>query len=609
MFGPELVHAFGEFKAIWDPQNKMNPHRVVDPALPGENLRMGPSYHPIQVTTHFKFPDDHGSFAYATERCVGVGECRKEDSGTMCPSYMVTKEDMHSTRGRAHLLFEMLQGDPMKGVWKAEPVREALDLCLACKGCKSECPLNVDMATYKAEFLSHYYEGRLRPRHAYAMGWIYWWARIASWMPGLVNAMVRAPGLGKLFQVMGGISTHRKMPAFATETFKDWWRRRPPRNLGLPPVMLWADTFNNHFHPQTLKAAVEVLEDAGFHVMVPRPSLCCGRPLYDFGMLDTAERLLRQILDTLRPEIEAGIPFVGLEPSCVAVFRDELHGLFPMDEDAKRLRDNFLTLAEFLEKKANGYAVPKLRRKALVHGHCHHSHVMTLTHEQSVLKDMGLNFEMLDSGCCGMAGSFGFEASHYDVSVAVGERVLLPAVRQAEDDTLIIADGFSCREQIAGLTGPRRPAPRAGAPDGPARRPARPGRQAPRGRVRAARQVGARADARRGGRRPWASGRSWDSGWSASRDGSPTADGRESDRDALDRRRASHGNRDRGNQAEEDRRRPGLCPQERRGQARGARCDRPGQVQDRRDRRGAVPARLRRDAAAQDAGRQGPLPA
>ncbi len=266
--------------------------------------------------------------------------------------------------------------------------------------------------------------------------------------------------------------------------------------------MLWADTFNNHFHPQTLKAAVEVLEDAGFHVMVPEPSLCCGRPLYDFGMLDTAERLLRQILDTLRPEIEAGIPFVGLEPSCVAVFRDELHGLFPMDEDAKRLRGNFLTLAEFLEKKATGYRVPKLRRKAMVHGHCHHTHVMTLSHEQSVLKNMGLDFELLDSGCCGMAGSFGFEASHYDVSVAVGERVLLPAVRQADDETLIIADGFSCREQIAGLT------------DRGALHLAQvlqmalhEGQQGPDGAlpetgVRAARQVGARADARRGGRGP-----------------------------------------------------------------------------------------------------------
>ncbi len=452
MFGPELVHAFGEFKAIWDPDNKMNPHRVVDPALPGENLRMGPTYNPPQLETHFKFPDDHGSFAYATERCVGVGECRKEESGTMCPSYMVTKEGMHSTRGRTHLLFEMLQGDPMKGLWKAEPVREALDLCLACKGCRTECPLNVDMATYKAESYSHYYEERLRPRHAYAMGWIYWWARLASWMPGVVNAMTHAPGFGKVLQWLGGISTRRRMPAFAPQTFKEWWSGRPVRNVGRPGVILWADTFNNHFHPQTLKAAVEVIEDAGFRVLVPRPSLCCGRPLYDFGMLDTAKGLLRKILDRLCPEIEAGIPFVGLEPSCVAVFRDEMRNLFPMDEDANRLHDNFFTLAEFLNKKAPGYRLPKLRRKAKVHGHCHHTHVMTLKHEVSVLKDMGLDFELLNSGCCGMAGSFGFEAGHYDVSVAIGERILLPAVRDSADDELIIADGFSCREQIAGLT-------------------------------------------------------------------------------------------------------------------------------------------------------------
>ena len=275
-------------------------------------------------------------------------------------------------------------GRPDEGGWKAEPVREALDLCLACKGCKGECPVNVDMATYKAEFLSHYYEGRLRPRHAYAMGWIYWWARLASWMPGVVNALTQAPGLGKLLQVAGRhlhrAARCRRSPTRRSRTGGGAGRRG---TSGMPPVMLWADTFNNHFHPQTLKAAVEVLEDAGFQVMVPEPSLCCGRPLYDFGMLDTAKRLLRQILDTLRPEIEAGIPFVGLEPSCVAVFRDELHDLFPMDEDAKRLRGNFLTLSEFLEKKATGYRVPKLRRKAMVHGHCHHKHVMTLDRRAS----------------------------------------------------------------------------------------------------------------------------------------------------------------------------------------------------------------------------------
>ena len=452
MFGPELVEAFREFKAIWDPDNKMNPHKVVDPYRPGENLRMGPHYRPPQVETHFKFLEDKGSFAYATERCVGVGECRKEESGTMCPSYMVTKEEMHSTRGRTHLLFEMLQGDPMTGGWRSPVVREALDLCLACKGCRTECPMNVDMATYKAEFLSHYYEGRLRPRHAYAMGLIDVWARLASLAPGVVNLVTHAPVLGKVFQWLGGISTRRETPYFAPETFRAWWRKRPPRNLGRPRVLLWPDTFNNHFHPQTAKAAVEVLEAAGFHVVVPRAALCCGRPLYDFGMLDRAKALLRRVLDELRPEIEACTPVVGLEPSCVAVFRDEMMNLFPMDEDAKRLGKNTFVLSEFLRQKAPDFRLPKLRRKALVQKHCHHEHVMKFTAEEAVLAQLGLDFEVLNSGCCGMAGSFGFEAGHYDVSVAVGERFLLPAVRRADPETLIIADGFSCREQIAGLT-------------------------------------------------------------------------------------------------------------------------------------------------------------
>ncbi len=453
MFGPELVRAFGEFKAIWDPEHKMNPHRVVDPALPGENLRLGPTYRPPEVETYFQFPGDQGSFPYATERCVGIGECRKEEHGTMCPSYMVTKEEMHSTRGRAHLLFEMFQGEPMKGGWRNETVREALDLCLACKGCRTECPMNVDMATYKAEFLAHHYQGRLRPRHAYAMGLIYWWARIGSLMPGLVNFVTRLPIVGPALQVLGGISTRRKMPVFAPETFRAWWDRRPARNRGGSRVILWPDTFNNHFHPQTAKAAVEVLEDAGFQVVIPHKSLCCGRPLYDFGMLPTAKAMLREIIDTLRPEIEAGTPIVGLEPSCVAVFRDELMGLFPMDEDAKRLSNQTFILSEFLEKKAPDYRVPRLKRKALVQKHCHHEHVMKFDSENAILKRIGLDYELLDSGCCGMAGSFGFESGHFEISQAIGERALLPAVRRASDETLIIADGFSCREQIAGLTG------------------------------------------------------------------------------------------------------------------------------------------------------------
>ncbi len=452
MFGEELVQAFGEFKAIFDPGNKMNPHKVVDPYMPGENLRLGPAYRPPQVETHFRFVDDEGSFAYATERCVGIGECRKEEHGTMCPSYMVTKEEMHSTRGRTHLLFEMLQGDPMQGGWKSEPVKEALDLCLACKGCRSECPMNVDMATYKAEFLSHYYEGRVRPPHAYAMGLIDWWARLASFAPGVVNLVTHAPVVGKVLQSLGGISTQRKMPSFAPETFVSWFRRRAPRNVGHPRVMLWPDTFNNHFHPQTARAAVAVLEAAGFQVIIPPKPLCCGRPLYDFGMLSMAKARLREILDVLQPEIGSDTPVVGLEPSCVAVFRDEMMNLFPRDEDARRLSSNVFVLSEFLEKKAKDFRMPKLVRKALVQKHCHHDHVMKFEAENTVLQKLGLDYELMNAGCCGMAGSFGFEAGHYDVSVAVGERILLPAVREADPDTLIIADGFSCREQIAGLT-------------------------------------------------------------------------------------------------------------------------------------------------------------
>jgi len=452
MFGNELVEAFREFKAIWDPDWKMNPGKVVDAYRIDENLRLGTSYRPRQVQTHFKFPDDQGSFARATLRCVGVGKCRRMEGGTMCPSFMVTREEEHSTRGRTHLLFEMLQGNPIKNGWRDEHVKEALDLCLACKGCKGDCPVHVDVATYKAEFLSHYYQGRLRPITAYSMGLIYWWARFGSLMPGVANFFTQTPLLRNVAKAIAGIAPERRIPVFAPQTFKQWFRQREPRNEGSPRVILWADTFNNHFHPEAAQAAVEVLEAVGYQVEVPERSLCCGRPLYDFGMLDTAKRLLRQILDTLRPQIAAGIPLVGLEPSCVAVFRDELRNLFPGDADARRLSQQSFLLSEFLEKQVQNYQFPPLQRKAIVQGHCHHKAIMKMRDEQAVLAKLGLDVEVLDSGCCGMAGSFGFEKDHYDVSIKVGERALLPAVRDAAEDTLIIADGFSCREQIAQTT-------------------------------------------------------------------------------------------------------------------------------------------------------------
>jgi Fe-S oxidoreductase len=449
MFGAELVEAFREFKAIWDPEGKMNPGKVVDAYRIDENLRLGTSYHPPQLKTQFSFVEDNGSLAKATLRCIGVGKCRKLAGGTMCPSFMATREEQHSTRGRARLLFEMLQGNPLSEGWRSEKVKEALDLCLACKGCKGECPVQVDMATYKAEFLSHYYKRRVRPIAAYLLGLIHWWSRIAALMPGVVNFFTQTPLLRNFAKLLAGIAPARQIPAFAPQTFKQWFRQREPHNVGRPRVILWPDTFNNHFHPQTAMAAVEVLEAAGYHVEVPEQALCCGRALYDHGMLVTARRLLRAILDTLRPQIEDGVPVVGLEPSCVAVFRDELLNLFPNDEDAKRLSQQTFLLSEFLVRQAEHYQLPQLQRKALVHGHCHHTALMKLRDEEAVLAKLGLDYTVLDSGCCGMAGAFGFEKAHYDVSLKVGERVLLPAIRSADRETLIIADGFSCREQIA----------------------------------------------------------------------------------------------------------------------------------------------------------------
>lgn len=448
LYGEELAQAFREFKTAWDPDWKMNPGKIVDPYKIDENLRISPDYNPNQPRTHFHFAQYDNNIASAAERCVGVGECRRHHGGTMCPSYRVTLEEKHSTRGRAHLLFEMLTGETIHDGWRSEAVREALDLCLACKGCKGDCPVNVDIATFKAEFLSHYYAGRLRPASAYSMGLIYWWARAASLAPRVANFLTQKRPFRDWLKFLGGVAPERRMPKFATRTFKSWFFSRPRRNLDRPPVILWPDTFTNHFDTQIPKAAVEVLEDAGFRVLVPRASLCCGRPLYDFGMLDAAKRLLSEVMVALKPAIVEGTPIVGLEPSCIAVFRDELVDLFPNSPDAQRLSQQVFTMSEFLEQKAPDYEIPKLHWKAMVHGHCHHKAIMKMKAEESVFTKAELDYEMLDSGCCGMAGSFGFERDHYDISMKVGEHELFPHVRQADRHTLIVADGFSCRQQI-----------------------------------------------------------------------------------------------------------------------------------------------------------------
>jgi FAD/FMN-containing dehydrogenase/Fe-S oxidoreductase len=452
MFGPELVEAFREFKALWDPDWRMNPGKVVEPYPMDQNLRVHPELKVWQPPTHFQFPEDNGSMAQATLRCVGVGKCRREEGGLMCPSYRVLREEQHTTRGRAHQLWELMTSDVLPGGWQQEAVKESLDLCLACKGCKSDCPVGVDVATWKAEFLSHYHETRPHALRDYLFGYVDVLARAGSLAPGLANLATQLPGVRDLAKLAAGIPLQRRLPALAPVSFKRWFARQQPRNQGADPVILWPDTFNNYFHPHTAQAAVEVLEAAGFDVLVPQGNLCCGRPLYDFGMLDRAERLLLDTLDVLGPKIEAGVPIVGLEPSCVAVFRDELCNLFPHDERAHRLARQTFTLSEFLEKKAADFPLPRLGGTALMHGHCHHKAIMKITDEEAVLSRLGIVFESPAPGCCGMAGSFGFEEEKYDISCAIGELELLPAVRRAAPDTLIIADGFSCREQIAQLT-------------------------------------------------------------------------------------------------------------------------------------------------------------
>ena len=571
MFGNELMQAFREFKALWDPDNRMNPGVLMDPApafmreaqtveapafrpgnnppqkegalapasrihQPDDHLRLGAGYKSPHPATFFQFPDDHGSFGEATLRCVGVGACRKETAGTMCPSYMATREEQHSTRGRAHLLWELMEGKVIGSPngtpdWQNEQVREALDLCLSCKACKSECPVNVDVATYKSEFLAHYYGDRLRKPQHYAFGFMDRLAHAASLIPGLTprlaNLPLATPGISHAIKAVLGVAQQRTLPRFAARSFQSEWSRsraapesehaspgapswsrdavprekggdegsdpaassreargveapafrpgnEPPQIEGAsapeppspterrearpaaPQVLLWPDTWNNYYHPQSLHAAAQILEAAGFAPEVPRHHVCCGRPLYDFGFLKQARAYLEKILHDFAPQIDAGLPFLFLEPSCATVFRDELMQFFPDDPRAQRLRDQTLLLSQFLVRHAPDYQLPdRTGQKIVLHGHCHHKSAMKMTDEVDLLRRTGADVQLLDSGCCGMAGPFGFEHDKYEVSQALGERVLLPAVRGAAPDTLLVADGFSCREQIA-QNSPRR---------------------------------------------------------------------------------------------------------------------------------------------------------
>ena len=434
MFGPELMQAFREFKAAWDPLGRMNPGKLIDPRRADQDLRTE-GWRPVEIATTMAFRAEIGDgFGRALERCIGMGKCRAEKGGTMCPSYRATREERYSTRGRARLLAEMLRGEVIRDGWSSEAVKEALEWCLACKGCASECPTHTDMASYKAEFLSHYYETHLRPPAAHAMGRIGAWAPLAARFPGIANA------LAPLGRALAGITPERKLPAFARSTFRSTFQARTKGER----VILFDDTFNNHFRPQTALAAQRVLESAGCAVQLPQKHVCCGRPYYDFGMLAQARATLARALDVLQGDA----PVVVLEPGCLSVFRRELGQLFPGDARAARLASRTRSLAEFLRER--DFAAAGIAGELLLHGHCHQKALWGVKAEQALLG--GADLKMPDAGCCGMAGSFGYRPQFYEASRAIAGLELLPALERSPH-ARVLADGFSCREQIEALSG------------------------------------------------------------------------------------------------------------------------------------------------------------
>jgi Fe-S oxidoreductase len=412
---------------------------------------------------NFAFAASNGSFERATERCVGVGACRNTEGGVMCPSYRATGEEQHSTRGRAHLLWEMLAGSLRDEGFQSRAVDEALDLCLSCKACKSECPVQVDMAAYKSEFLWQRYKGRLHPLHHYIFGFADRLARYGSLAPSLTNAILTGPLLSPLVKRIAGVARERHLPRLAATSFqksRSAARKslraptNPVQKSAPPQVVLWTDTWNNYYHPQSLSAAETVLTQAGFQVEVPSGHICCGRPLYDFGLLGAARSYLSRVLDRMAPQIEAGLPFIFLEPSCASVFKDELPELFPDDSRARLLSRQVWLLADWLADRAPEFAAGRLQgAHILVHGHCHHKAVFGgPVSEIALLRKAGAKVESIQAGCCGMAGPFGFEAGKFEISKIIANQGLLPAVQSAGPATIILADGFSCREQIAQLS-------------------------------------------------------------------------------------------------------------------------------------------------------------
>lgn len=455
MYGEGTVRLFERFKDLWDPAGGLNPGMLVRPYRLDENLRFAVLRRPVDV--EFGYPEDGGDFRAAVRRCVGVAKCRETttgEAGVMCPSYRVTKDERHSTRGRARLLHEMLAGEVVRDGWRSEEVREALDLCLSCKGCRSDCPVGVDMATYKAEFLHHYYAGRLRPAAHYALGGLPVWLRATSRVAPLLDRLAGVGPLAAVAKRIAGVAPERDIPELPPEPFARWWRRRPESadSAGGREAVLWPDTFTNHLSPQVGRAAVTVLEAAGLRVTVPRAPVCCGLTWVSTGRLGRARKVMRRTLRVMEPALAAGLPVIGLEPSCTAALRSDLPELLPHDPRARRLAASVRTFAEALEELAPDWAPPRLDRPVAGQTHCHQHAVLGDAAERRLRQAAGLTGD-LSGGCCGLAGNFGFERGHYAVSVACAEEQLLPALRNRPEGTELLADGYSCRTQIAQLGG------------------------------------------------------------------------------------------------------------------------------------------------------------
>ncbi|MDA3628748.1 FAD-binding and (Fe-S)-binding domain-containing protein [Saccharopolyspora sp. WRP15-2] len=447
MYPPEVIQAFERFKAAFDPEGLLNPGQIVHPRPVDSDVRPLVAPPKIPTRTALALHADSGDLAAATRRCVGMGKCLNTTGGVMCPSYRVTREEKHSTRGRAHLLFEMLAGRVIKHGWRSREVREALDLCLSCKGCKSDCPVDVDMATYKAEFLHQHYRHRLRPAAHYSMGFLPLWLKAGQRAPRLVNRVLSGP-LAPVFKRLGGIDARRDVPELATESLQAWWSEQHPRRRDSARVLLFPDTFTNHFDPHIGRDAVTALEALGHAVEIPREPVCCGLTWHSTGQLGTARRAVRRTARLLRPQLDRGLPVIGLEPSCTAFLRNDAVELAPDDLDVAALAAATRTFAEWVEPTREQWQQPAQDRQALVQVHCHQHAELGFAADQATLDATGTRARVLDAGCCGLAGNFGFERGHHEVSMACAEQGLLPAVRAAEPGTDVVADGFSCRTQL-----------------------------------------------------------------------------------------------------------------------------------------------------------------